>query len=76
MNYGVIISLWRILDTINLLQDKISEYFTLYKLYEIVILVSTMEDERVFSSLCFIKNKINNSLDKNLENYLRKYILN
>jgi len=50
-----------------------SEYFNLYELYQIMILGS-MEDERVSSALQYIKSKTRNRLEKNLESCLRIYV--
>ena len=37
------------------------------------MILGSMEDERVFSALGFLKSKVRNKLDKNLENCLRLY---
>ena len=49
-----------------------SEYFKLVDLCQTMILGS-VEDERVFSSLSFIKNNLRNRLEKNLDTCLRLY---
>ena len=50
-----------------------SEYIKLYELCQTMILGS-VEDERVFNALSFLKSKVRNILDKNLESCLRLYV--
>lgn len=57
----------------GVLQDEISEYFHLYELYQTMI-IGSVEDERVFSSLQFVKSKVRNILVKKLENCFRLYV--
>jgi len=59
--------LWRYLDSCTVLRVKAFPEF--YKLAEIAIVqvLGSVEDERCFSSLAFLKNKLRNSLDTHLE---------
>jgi len=50
-----------------------SEYFKLVDLCQTMILGS-VEDERMFSALSFLKSKLRNRLDKNVETCLRLYV--
>ena len=46
-----------------------------FKLVELCLtmILGSVEDERVFSALGFLKSKVRNKLDKNLENFLSLY---
>ncbi|KAH9296664.1 hypothetical protein KI387_044244 [Taxus chinensis] len=70
---GAIARLWRGIYQSSILQEDISEYLRLYELCQTMILGS-VEDERVFSALSFIKSKLRNRLDKNLESCMRCYV--
>ena len=37
------------------------------------MILGSVEDERVFSTLGFLKSKVRNKLDKNMDNFLRLY---
>ena len=50
-----------------------SEYFKLVNLCQTMILGS-VEDERMFSALAFLKSKLRNKLDKNVDTCLRLYV--
>jgi hypothetical protein len=69
---GSATKLWTELKQSTLLREEISEYFKLADLCQTMILGS-VEDERVFSALGFLKSKLRNKLDKNLESCLRVY---
>ena len=69
---GSTTKLWTELKQSTLLSEEISEYFKLADLCQTMILGS-VEDERVFSALGFLKSKLRNKLDKNLESCLRVY---
>jgi len=58
----------------SVLHDSMDEYFYLYEIYQTMIL-GLVEDERLFSALQFIKSKVRNRIEKNLENYLCIYVL-
>lgn len=59
--------LWRSLDACTVLRVKaFPEYFKLAQI-AIVQVLGSVEDERCFSSLAFLKNKLRNSLDMHLE---------
>lgn len=70
---GATTRLWSRLYPSGVLQDEISEYFHLYDLCQTMI-IGFVEDERVFSSLQFVKSKVQNRLEKNLENWLSLYV--
>jgi hypothetical protein len=62
----------KIVDTEN---DK--QYYVVYKLLKLVLIlpVATASDERVFSTMNFVKNKQRNKMgDENLNNYLVTFI--
>jgi len=65
------VALFRFIDTI-LRVKAFSEY---YKLIEVAIVqvLGSIEDERCFSSLAFVKNKPRNSLDPHQENVVEMY---
>lgn len=65
--------LWMKLYPSSYLQGNISEYFILYELCQILILDS-VEYKRVFNTLSFIKSKLWNKLDKNLDTCIRLYV--
>lgn len=69
---GAITRLWTILGASQYLQENISKYFKLADLCQTMILGS-MEDERMFSALSFLKSKLRNKLDKNMDTCLRLY---
>ena len=50
-----------------------SEYFKLVDLCQTMILGS-VEDERIFSALSFLKSKLRNKLDKNVDTCLILYV--
>jgi len=56
------------------LQENISKYFKLKDLCQTMILGS-LEDERIFSALSFLKSKLKNNLDKHVDTclYVTKY---
>ena len=69
---GSVTKLWTKLAESEVLQESISEYFKLAELC-LTMILGSVEDERVFSALGFLKSKLRNKLDKNLENCLRLY---
>jgi len=59
--------LWRFLDSCTVLRVKaFPEYYRLAEI-AVVQVLGSVEDERCFSSLAFLKNKLRNSLDTHLE---------
>eukprot|EP01018_Ginkgo_biloba_P011873 Gb_23573 [translate_table: standard] len=70
---GAITRLWNILGASQYLQENMSEYFKLADLCQTMILGS-VEDERVFSLLSFLKSKLRNKLNKHLDPCLRLYV--
>jgi hypothetical protein len=73
LEYGAITRLWTILGASQYLQENISEYFKLADLCQTMILGS-VEDERMFSALSFLKSKMRNKLDKHMDICLRLYV--
>jgi hypothetical protein len=73
IEYGAVIKLWTILGESQYLQENMSEYFKLVDLCQTMILGS-VEDERMFSALSFLKSKLRNKLDKNMDTCLRLYV--
>ena len=69
---GVITKLWKNLGQRNLLRESIPEYFKLANLC-LTMILGSVEDERVVSTLGFLKSNVRNKLDKNLDNFLRLY---
>ena len=70
---GAITILWTTLGGSQYLQENISEYFKLVDLCQTMILGS-VEDERMFSALSFLKSKLRNKLDKHMDTCLRLYV--
>ena len=70
---GAITRLWKRISQSEVLRTSISEYFKLADLCQTMILGS-VEDERVFSALGFLKSNVRNKLDKNLETCLRLFV--
>ena len=67
---GVVIKLWKNLGESSRLREAIPEYFKLTNLC-LTMILGSVEDETVFSTLGFLKSKVRNKLDKNLDNCLR-----
>jgi len=67
--------LWSYQDSCTILRIKI--FLEFYKLVEIAIVqvLGSIEDERCFSSLSFLKNKLWNSLDTHLECVVPRNVL-
>ena len=70
---GAITILWTTLGGSQYLQENISEYFKLVDLCQTMILGS-VEDERMFSALSFLKSKLRNKLYKHMDTCLRLYV--
>jgi hypothetical protein len=73
LKYGAITRLWAVLGASQYLQEKISKYFKLADLCQTMILGS-VEDERIFSALSFLKSKMRNKLDKHIDICLLLYV--
>ncbi len=69
---GVVKKLWKNLGERNQLREAIPKYFKLTNLC-LTMILGSMEDERVFSTLGFLKSKVRNKLDKNLDTCMRFY---
>ena len=70
---GAITRLWTTLGGSQYLQENISEYFKLVDLCQTMILGS-VEDERMFSALPFLKSNLGNKLDKHMDTCLILYV--
>jgi hypothetical protein len=64
--------LWGKLAENKHLKERISEFFKIAEL-AIVSVIGSVEDERTFSNLTFIKSKLRNKLTSNLETVMRLY---
>lgn len=69
---GVVTKLWKNLGESNQLREAILEYFKLTNLC-LTMILGSVEDERGFSTLSFLKSKVRNKLDKKLGNCLKLY---
>ena len=56
-----------------MLRQRMSEYFKLAYLCQTMIL-GPVEDDRMFSALTFLKSKLRNKIDKNVDTCLRLYV--
>jgi len=70
---GIVTRLWNHLSVSTYMQDRMAKYFKLANLCQTLILGS-VEDERVFSLMSFVKSKLINKLDNNLDTCLRLYM--
>jgi hypothetical protein len=70
---GAITILWTKLGESEYLEENIFKYFKLEYLCQTMILGS-MEDERMFSSLSFLKSKLMKIIDKHMDTCLRLYL--
>ena len=68
--YGAFTRLWTKLGGGEILWKRMSEYFKLVDLCQTMIL-GLVEDERMFSALTFLKSKLKNKLNKNVDTCLR-----
>ena len=57
--------LWRRIEANSLLRQKLSEYLKIAEL-AVVTVLGSVEDERTFSTLNFMKNKLKNRLSTHL----------
>ena len=71
--YGAITILWTKLSGSDILQQRISEYFKLVDLCQTMIL-GLVEEERMFNALSFLKSKLRNKIDKNVDTCLQLYV--
>lgn len=69
---GSVTRLWKYIVENATLHVSMLEYLKLVDLC-LTMILGSVEDERVFSALGFLKSKLRNKLDKNLENCLRLY---
>ena len=73
LEYGAITRLWTKLSGSEILGQIMSKYFKLADLCQTMILGS-VEDKRMFSAFSFLKSKLWNKLDKNVDTCLRLYV--
>ena len=57
--------LWQILESNALLTHSFPEYFKLANM-AMTIVLDSVEDERAFSTVCFMKGKVRNKLGDHL----------
>lgn len=69
------IRFWRGMYSNSVIKLAENEYLKLYELGQCLV-ISSAEDERLFSRLAFVKDKFRNRLDANLEVSLRLLISN
>ncbi|KAH7405300.1 hypothetical protein KP509_15G064700 [Ceratopteris richardii] len=72
-NLGAMTKLWKKLDISPFLKESMSEYFKVANLC-ITMILGSVEDERLWSSLTFIRNATRNRLNKNLDTCLRLFV--
>jgi hypothetical protein len=64
--------LWQRISCNGLLVNRLSEYMRLAEI-TITVVLGSVEDERTFSNLAFIKNKVRNWLGGHLDTTMRMY---
>jgi hypothetical protein len=64
--------MWRRFDSNVILKDMISKYFKLIE-FVIVVVLGSVEDERTFSIITFMKSKLRNLLTTNLDRVVKMY---
>ncbi|KAH7314796.1 hypothetical protein KP509_21G020700 [Ceratopteris richardii] len=72
-NPGSMTKLWKKLDISPFLKESMSEYFKVANLC-LTMILGSIEDERLWSSLTFIRNATRNRLNKNLDTCLRFFV--
>ncbi|KAH7433371.1 hypothetical protein KP509_07G066000 [Ceratopteris richardii] len=72
-NRGAMTKLWKKLDISPFLKQSMSKYFKVANLC-LTMILGSIEDEHLWSSLTFIRNATRNRLDKNLDRCLRLFI--
>ncbi|KAH7428771.1 hypothetical protein KP509_09G016700 [Ceratopteris richardii] len=72
-NSGAMTKLWKKLDISPFLKESMSEYFKVANLC-LTMILGSVEDERLWSSLTFIRNATRNRLNKNLDTCLRLFV--
>ncbi|KAH7415371.1 hypothetical protein KP509_14G039800 [Ceratopteris richardii] len=72
-NPGAMTKLWKKLDISPFLKESMSEYFKVSNLY-LTMILGSVEDGRLWSSLTFIRNAMRNRLNKNLDTCLRLFV--
>ncbi|KAH7442179.1 hypothetical protein KP509_03G075300, partial [Ceratopteris richardii] len=72
-NPGAMTTLWKKLDISPFLKESLSEYFKVAKLC-LTMILGSVEDERLWNSLTFIRNAMRNRLNKNLDTCLRLFV--
>jgi hypothetical protein len=69
---NLVSKLWQRVGCNGLLQNRLSEYMHLAEI-AITVVLGSIEDERTFSNLAFIKNKVRNRLGGHLDTTVRMY---
>ena len=64
--------LWQKLGCNALLLNKLSEFMKLAQI-AVTAILGSCEDERTFSTLSFVKNKVRNRLQENLDTCIRMF---
>jgi signal transduction histidine kinase len=64
--------MWRRFDSNVILKDMISKYFKLIE-FAIVVVLGSVEDERTFSIITFMRSKLRNLLTTNLDRAVKMY---
>ncbi|KAH7440207.1 hypothetical protein KP509_04G096500 [Ceratopteris richardii] len=72
-NSGAMTKLWKKLDISPFLKESMSEYFKVANLC-LTMILGSVEDELLWSSLTFIRNATRNRLNKNLDTCLRLFV--
>ncbi|KAH7403976.1 hypothetical protein KP509_15G003200 [Ceratopteris richardii] len=72
-NPGAMTKLWKKLDISPFLKESMSEYFKVANLC-LTMILGSVEDERLWSSLTFIRNATRYRLNKNLDTCLRFFV--
>jgi len=64
--------MWKRFDSNVILKDMISKYFKLIE-FAIVVVLGSVEDERTFSIITFMRSKLRNLLTTNLDRAVKMY---
>jgi hypothetical protein len=72
-DYNSTTQMWKMFDFNVILRNMISKYFKLIELAFVVVL-RNVEDERIFSTITFMKSKLRNLLTTNLDRVVKMYV--
>ena len=73
LEYGTITRLWTKLSRSEILGQRMPENFKLADLCQTII-SGSVENERMFSALSFLKSNLRRKIDKNVDTCLRLYV--